>query len=182
MYTNQQAYANAAPIDPRYTTVASLVQPNLGPNPAIYTPFIWIIVLLPLLSTIAFAFFNLNAYVAIGTPSSSSSMASLAMLADPLYLVNALLGWVIYGVSVWIAYLDWRALTRLGVVRPFHWAWTFLGGLVYVVGRSIVVRRRVGTGLLPIWVSIGVVVISIVVAVVKVVSLVNAVMTAVPFS
>jgi hypothetical protein len=172
-------YSNAAPIDPRYATAEALVQRDLGAHPAIYTPFIWIIALLPLLSTIAFALFDLNAYATIGR---SSEMSSMGMLTNPLYLVNAVLGWVIYGVSVWLAYLDWRALSRIGVVRPFHWAWTFLGGVVYVVGRSVVVRRRVGTGLVPVWVAIGVFVIGMVVGIAKIASFLNAVMSTVDFS
>lgn len=168
------SYPDAAPIAQPYATVMPIVQPDLGPNPKIYTPFIWIIVLLPLLSTISFAAIDMNKYVHLSTSASSPS-ASLAMIGDPLYLLNSLLGWVIYGVTVWMAYLDWRALGRIGVVRPFHWAWAFLTAIVYVIGRSVVVRRRIGKGLLPIWILIAVYVIYIVVGFIKLTSFFNAI-------
>ncbi|TAM70566.1 MAG: DUF2510 domain-containing protein [Microbacteriaceae bacterium] len=169
------SYADAAPIAQPYATVMPIVQPDLGPNPKIYTPFVWIIVLLPLLTTISFAAFDMNKYLHVSR-SAASSFGSLAMIGDPLYLLNALLGWVVYGVTVWMAYLDWRALGRIGVVRPFHWAWAFLTAIVYVIGRTVVVRRRVGKGLAPIWSLIGVYVIVLVVVIVKVASFVNAMM------
>ena len=57
------------------------------------------------------------------------------------------------------AWLDYRELGRRGVPRPFHWAWSFFvvagaGTLVTVIGRSVVVRRRTGSGLWPIWITI----------------------------
>ncbi|HEY5223369.1 MAG TPA: DUF2510 domain-containing protein [Microbacteriaceae bacterium] len=176
VYSNpySSAYADAAPIAQPYATVMPITQPDLGPNPKIYTPFLWIIVLLPLLSTISFAAIDMNKYVHLSTSASSPS-ASLAMIGDPLYLLNSLLGWVIYGVTVWMAYLDWHALGRIGVVRPFHWAWAFLSAIVYVIGRSVVVRRRIGKGLLPIWILIAVYVIYIVVGFIKLTSFFNAI-------
>ncbi|MEO8907543.1 MAG: DUF2510 domain-containing protein [Microbacteriaceae bacterium] len=169
------AYADAAPIAQPYATVMPIVQPDLGPNPKIYTPFIWVIVLLPLLSTIALAAFDLNKYADLSASTTGSSSATMAMFGDPLYLLTGFLGWAIYGITVWLAYLDWRALRRIGVVQPFHWAWAFLSVLVYVIGRTVVVRRRVGkgTGLAPIWVLIAVYVIGAIVTIVKVVSFVN---------
>jgi hypothetical protein len=43
-----------------------------------------------------------------------------------------------------------------------HWA--FLSTGVYVIGRSIIVQRRIGRGLLPIWVWVGVTLLGVVVA------------------
>jgi hypothetical protein len=176
VYHEDQTRPNAgAPrfIDPAVYASSAPVQPSLTHGASIYTPFMWLIVLLPLLSVIALAAFNLPiGLVARGGYAAQLHNPLLAnpMLTDPTYIVMVLLGWVIYGVSVWMAYLDWRALGRMGIVHPFHWAWTFLGGLVYVIGRSVVVHRRVGGGLLPIWISAGVVVVTIVVAMVKLVS------------
>ena len=67
-----------------------------------------------------------------------------------------------------LGWLDWRQLRRQGVPKPFHWAWgffTFAGGgtLVYLIGRSVVVRRRTDQGLAPLWAGI-VVYVAIVVA------------------
>jgi len=72
---------------------------------------------------------------------------------------------VVYGVSALLAYLDWDRLRRDGVVRPFHWAWVFLSREVYVIGRSVVVHevapRR---GLAPVWATIGIIVLAVVLA------------------
>jgi hypothetical protein len=151
-------------------------QPPLGEHPAIYAPFIWIIALLPLLSAIALAAVDMR--VMIVRPSQLDSMMAPTMLGSPMYVVVSLLGWVIYGVSVWMAYLDWRALGRIGIVNPFHWAWAFLTGVVYVIGRSIVVRRRIGGGaLIPIWVIAGVYVLTFIITIVKVAALVSSVVS-----
>ena len=42
-------------------------------------------------------------------------------------------------------------------MRPFHWAWAFLNGLVYVIGRSVIVRKVAAPrGLAPMWTAIAV--------------------------
>ena len=69
---------------------------------------------------------------------------------------------VVLSPLVWIAgivfsYLDWARLNAVGVERPFHWAWAFLTPLVYVIGRSVIVRRVAAPrGLVPIWVLLAV--------------------------
>lgn len=71
---------------------------------------------------------------------------------------------VIDGLSVLLAYLDWRRLRRQGVVRPFHWAWGFLIGF-YIIGRSVVVRKVApGRGLEPLWAHLAVVLFTLIVA------------------
>jgi hypothetical protein len=81
-------------------------------------------------------------------------MAQVRMYLDPMYLASVLLGWGAYGASVVFAYLDVVALRRLGYARQFHWAWAFLSSLVYVIGRSVVVKRQAGHGAAPMWVTI----------------------------
>jgi hypothetical protein len=56
-----------------------------------------------------------------------------------------------------------KELAARGVPRPFHWAFAFLGGIVYAIGRSVVVARRTGKGHAPIWAEVGVFAFSIVV-------------------
>ncbi len=54
------------------------------------------------------------------------------------------------------------------MVRPFHWAWAFLGAGVYVVGRSVIVHKVARQrGLAPIWALIGVTALSVIVAGIK---------------
>jgi hypothetical protein len=73
------------------------------------------------------------------------------------------LSFLLLAAWVVLAVLDVRRLERIGVVQPFHWAWSLLG-LVYPIGRAVVVSRRVGRGLGPLWVLIGAAVGSMVIA------------------
>jgi hypothetical protein len=75
----------------------------------------------------------------------------------PAYLATLAAAFIGYGATVWLAYLDSRALIARGVPKPFPWATSFIptyGTYVYVIGRSVVVRRRTGTGLAPLWVFV----------------------------
>lgn len=177
--------AQPAAAAPAYApgVVPPAVPPKVAAGTPVYNVFIWTIVLLPLLSIIVLGFFDLRGYMLrsmlIGgnTP---SSMASMSMLFDPLYLLMMVLGWATYAGTVVLAYFDWRALGRAGFVAPFHWAWSFLSGTVYVIGRSVIVRRRAGHGLAPIWVLIGVVLVGVIVGTVKLVGAISAVVATLP--
>lgn len=145
--------------------------------------YIWAIVLLPVLSIIALGFFDLTGYVLRSTAISertTSPLAGMSLLLDPGYLIMMAIGWIVFGVTVVLAFLDWRTLQRAAIVRPFHWAWSFLGGFVYVIGRCVVVKSRTGRGLLPIWVMIAVGVLAIIVAVVKMVDAASALISIMP--
>jgi hypothetical protein len=85
----------------------------------------------------------------------------------PLYALTLLSGFVVYGGGVLMAFFDYRELARRGVERPFHWAWTFLYALIYVIGRTVIVRKVAQKrGMTPLWVYIGVFVLSIVLGIV----------------
>ncbi|MGO4612150.1 hypothetical protein AB4142_38020, partial [Variovorax sp. 2RAF20] len=62
-----------------------------------------------------------------------------ALLGGPMYFVVVGIGWLLTAAGIVFSWLDFRELTRRGVERPFHWAWSFLG-IVYPIGRSIIVR------------------------------------------
>ncbi len=93
-----------------------------------------------------------------GDTADPTAVASSAF--SPAYLLVALSGWFIYAVCIVFALLDWRELKARGVPKPFHWAWSFFviavgWPAVYVIGRSVIVKRRTGSGLAPLWVFIG---------------------------
>ncbi|MEJ1231120.1 MAG: DUF2510 domain-containing protein [Galbitalea sp.] len=101
---------------------------------------------------------------------------------SPGYFVLLLGGWGIAAVDIVFAALDWRQLKARGVPQPFHWAWSFFILMVgfpavYVIGRSVVVRRRTGRGFAPLWVFVGLeaaaLVTSIVIVIVFVTNLVS---------
>ena len=140
---------------------------------AVYNPLIWIIALLPLLSIVTLL--TLNASVLVGSPTDP-----LAMYRDPGYLATLALGWVVYGSSVVLAYFDHKRLVRDGYDRPFHWAWTFFSGGVYVIGRSVIVRRRGGHGLAPLWVWVGINLFVLIIAFVRVGQIMGTLMSSIP--
>jgi hypothetical protein len=141
----------------------------------VYNPLIWIMTLLPLVSIATLLTMDTSVLVA-------SSSDPLAMYRDPGYLTSLALGWVVYGVSVLLAYLDHKRLLRDGFDRPFHWAWTFFTGGVYVIGRSIIVRRRAGRGQAPIWVWASITLFVTIVGFVQVGRIMATLMSTIPFS
>ncbi|MGN6326703.1 DUF2510 domain-containing protein [Pseudolysinimonas sp.] len=157
--------------------------PARGPRPRIpdttpiYTPYIWIVVVLPLLSSLALLFWqpHLRMTTIHGIPTIDQGS-----LYTPAYWLVQILGLVIYVLNIAFALLDRNALQSRGVVRPFHWGWAFLG-IVYPIGRSIiaygVARPR---GLVPLWVLIGTYLVSTVVGIVLAVQLLSQVATILP--
>ena len=76
-------------------------------------------------------------------------------------LVSYAAGLVLIIASGLLALRDQRILRDRGVVKPFPWGWGFLN-IVYVIGRSVVVRRRLHASLLPLWLFVTLLVISLV--------------------
>lgn len=57
-------------------------------------------------------------------------------------------------VGVLLAVADRRILRQRGIIQPLHPAWEIFDP-VYVIGRAVVVRRRVGGSSAPLWVWVG---------------------------
>jgi hypothetical protein len=168
-YAAAPAYGNA----PAYTG-AALGSEKAPEGTSPYTPFIWALALLPLVGLIDSAF-TLSTVDQIVT----EALAPNAPLYSPQQLISGAISWVVIGLSVLFGILDWRALKKAGVPNPFHWAWIFfsvIGAPVYMIGRSIVVRRRVGSGLAPMVVNLALVVASFVLGIVAVVLSVGSVL------
>ncbi|QDZ14588.1 DUF2510 domain-containing protein [Humibacter ginsenosidimutans] len=165
--------------------VGGAVFPRVAPGTSSNTWSVWLVVALPLVVIIAFMFVDFTSYLRtvfeLGSSSEDYSGAAPAITSAMsqyfiMILLIDLLGLVAYGLSVLFAYFDHRELQRRGFVRPFHWAWTFLGGIVYVIGRAVVVNRRGGAhGLWPIWGLIAVFVIEMVLIGVKVAMVANSI-------
>ena len=136
-----------------------------------HTVQIWLIVGLFLLQGIAslvwLASFDWSGYTSSSLDSSlgGSYTNPYAMMFTPGYLATMALSFVVYAATVALAFFDTKALEARGVVRPFHWAFSFIpsyGSTVYVIGRSIVARRRTGSGMSPMWVFIIVFVVTLI--------------------
>jgi len=129
-------------------TVGLIRQPGLPTSTSVSPWPVWGIVLLPLVSASPLAFIDWTGYAR----SVLAASAAHAAVPPPPGLVAAqLLGLVVFAAAIAFAILDRRILLRRGVVRPFHWAWSVVP-LVYLIGRAVILRRRVGRGSAPVWV------------------------------
>jgi len=169
-YGNSPVYGNAPAYAPSYGAGAEQKAPA-GTSP--YTPFIWLLALLPVVGLIDAAV-TLSTFDRIVT----EALAPDAPPFTPQQLISGAISWIVIGLSVLFGILDWRALKKAGVPNPFHWAWIFfavIGAPVYMIGRSVVVRRRVGSGLAPMIVNLALVVASFVLGIVAAVLAVGSV-------
>jgi hypothetical protein len=138
------------------------VQHPLSSDTPIYTVPLWVIVFLPLVTMLG----NLLIPAPSLAPLSGGQTPQMPAF-DPSDLMRNGLSLAIYAATIVLAFADRRALLQAGYVRPFHWAWAFLSTGVYVVGRSIIVQRRIGRGLqplLPVWIWVAVALLSTIVA------------------
>ncbi|GAA2245668.1 DUF2510 domain-containing protein [Herbiconiux moechotypicola] len=172
------APAPAAPAAPAYPAYAAQAPLSVAPGTPVYGPFIWIVTLLPLVSFLLapLSLIEFDRVLAAsfadpyGTPFGGyAGYTPAGLLAQGIVTV---LGWAIYAAGVVFAFLDHRWLTRLGYPRPFHWAWAFLGS-VYPIGRSVVVRRRAGRGIAPMWVTIALLAVGVIATIVFTVVIVS---------
>jgi hypothetical protein len=148
----------------------SATQPYTGARPQLTapagadwnTPWIWILLVLPFLPMIPLLFLDWSAVTAVDPDTLSSDLdRQLALYTSPAYLTSLIGGWLAWALAVVLAYLDFKALRDRGVPAPFHWAWAFLSSVVYAIGRGIVTNRRMGKGIVVMWVAIALLVLSI---------------------
>ena len=153
-------------------------RPALPETTPVYGWKIWLITLLPLLSVLVLLFWNPTFRIEYIGADRVPTLDPLSIYTASYFLL-LFLGWAIYAALVVLAYFDWRTLRALGVVRPFHWAWSFLFSGVYVIGRSVIVHKVAARrGLTPIWVWIGTVVLSIIVGAIKAAMILSMVLSA----
>ena len=117
----------------------------------VYTVWIWLVITAPLLPLLLLFGFDMSGYM---LRSVIDPTAVILMYLDPWYLGTVVTSWAVYGLAVWFAYMDSAELARRGFGRRFHWAWSFLSTLIYVIGRSVVVRRQASRGTAPLHVGI----------------------------
>ncbi len=119
------------------------------------TPQIWIIVALfafqMIYSVYWLASFDWSGYLRASMNPGNLQVFQVFGIA---YVLLLLISLGVYGGSAALAYSDWKTLAARGVPRPFHFAFTFITPIVYVIGRSVIARRRTGTGIAPMWVVI----------------------------
>jgi len=171
----QPAYAPAphqaaAPAYAGYPAAPSWSQQPVavGPSaPGVPTNTLWIYLsilasTLPILSLFLIDWNGfLRAIATIDTRGGGGSVelmnASMALTGQSLMV--SVLSYAAIAASIVFAWLDWRELKKRGVARPFHWGFAFFALLisigVYIIGRTVVLRRETGSGLTALWVWIG---------------------------
>lgn len=139
----------------------------LAPGTPLYTVWIWLVAVLPVASGLLLFLLHPQPMFRFSADGSSAVLTDpFALLGGPIYFVVLGLSWVLAAAMIVFSWLDYRELLRRGMERPFHWAWSFLG-IVYPIGRSVVVRGVAGgRGLAPLWVAIAAYVVSLVLSVV----------------
>lgn len=134
------------------TVPGVIVQPLLPTSTSVNPWQAWLMALLPLVSVAQVSLVDTRSYLrgVLAQAEGGSSIIAPAVLTQ--FALLQLVGWASMAATIVLAFLDWRALKNRGVVRPFNWAWSFLvPPLVYLIGRSVVLRRRVGRGSAPLW-------------------------------
>ncbi len=148
------------------------------------TVWIWLVVLLPLLSLATLFAIDFEEYLRSALADPTSVSGQLSLYTSPGFLLATLGGWLLTALVIVFSVLDWRALTARGVPKPFHWGFAFLAladfGIVYPIGRSIVVKQRTGGGLAPLWATIAVFVVSLIVTVVWTLSITQSILNLMP--
>lgn len=134
-------------------------RPQLAPGVSTSTPWIWVIVLLPMVSLGSIWLMDPIRFMPSPAELDSAAFMPLRIWTDPAMLLVAGLSYLAAALTIVAAFLDYRALQRIGVVRPFHWAWSFatllVSSLVYVIGRTVIVGKVTpGRGGAPLWVAI----------------------------
>jgi len=169
-------YAPAAPYAPFGMLPKVAVETN--------TVWVWLAVVASAVPFLPPFFIDWNGYVDAITRSASGPAYASTLIQWQLHaLAVSLVSWAAMALFIVFAWLDWRELRRRGVPGPFHWAWSFFallgaGAAVYMIGRTVVLRRRtVSGGWAPLWVWIGVTVVGYIITFVWVFSAVGSVFT-----
>jgi len=163
-------------------------RPRIPDSTPIYTPFIWIYVLLPLVPAIALLFWHptFPSLTDAAVSPLQYERESYASFLTPGYFVAITFSLLAMVAMILMAFFDHRALVRAGVVRPFAWPWAFFvlisfGLLVYPIGRSVIARQVARPrGLAPIWVLIGTMVVQFLISIIWVVGFMSQVLAQIP--
>ncbi|MFJ3489925.1 DUF2510 domain-containing protein [Leifsonia aquatica] len=167
----QPAATQPAATQPQYTPYPQPMapvrpaRPELDASTPVGTVWIWLVALLPLLTVALLPTIQIHLPAIDLNDTTPTIPDPIALIGGPWYFVLMGVSWLSYAAQVVFSWLDYRELTRRGVVRPFHWAWSFIGSIVYVIGRTVVVRgvanRR---GMAPMWGAIAVIALSFIVS------------------
>lgn len=126
-------------------------RPLLPPGTRVDSAWIWLIVVVPWVLASTIFLFDIGTVLdALWIDDVERALAHvgehLAVLAGSSLAT--------IGFALVFAYRDARRLRTLGVVRPFPWGYAAIAGLVYVVGRHVVLRKVTPASAAPLAASI----------------------------
>ncbi len=146
-----------------YPSAPAYAAAQRGPSaPGVSTDTVWIYLaiaasFLPVLSVF---FIDWESFFAASfAPVYSDSQMGTAMMGMVgQSLLISVFGYAMIALTIVFSWLDWRELKSRGVSRPFHWAYSFFALLVsitvYIIGRTVVLKRETGKGMTALWVWI----------------------------
>lgn len=142
-------------------------QPELPAGTNVGTVFAWIFAALPIVSIVSSIIQSAALQGEIGQISISDNgtvnSPTVLTQTDPSSLIGYLITLLLYAAAVVLALFDHRALTRIGIVRPFHWAFAFIPyPLVYLIGRHVVLRKMTRTSGAPLWAHVAFLVLGVI--------------------
>ncbi len=156
-------------------------RPRIPDDTPVDSAWVWVVALVGFVTVPLIFLFDVDAivraYAAVpgGGDLSGVVDATVAILVWTLVLSVVSLG--VMALYVIAAFRDYKRLGSLGVQRPFHWAFAFLGPIVYLIGRHVVLRKVMRTPGWPLWVHIALQVITLIVVMVWTVWFVQALLT-----
>lgn len=126
-------------------------RPLLPPGARVDTVWIWLIVVVPWVLASTIYLFDIRTVLeALWVDDTTAALGHvglhLAVLAGSSLTTIAL--------ALLFAFRDARALRCAGVVRPFPWGFAAIAGIVYVIGRQVVLRKVTAASAAPLVVSI----------------------------
>jgi len=126
-------------------------RPLLPPGTRVDTVWIWLIVVMPWVLASTIFLFDIGTVLdALWVDDLSGALGHVG--EHLAVLVGSSLA-TIAG-ALFFAYRDARMLRAAGVVRPFPWGYAAIAGLVYVIGRQVVLRKVTSASVAPLVVSI----------------------------
>lgn len=155
--------------------VAGLAErPRLPDTTPVDNAWVWVVSLLGFITVpLPFLLIEPQAYAEHALANDSAMLPSYTSGEILLNVIS----YAVYGLCVVAAFFDHRRLRSLGVERPFHWAFAFIGSTVYLIGRHVVLRKVVRTAGWPLWINLACIVVTFVVVIFWSVALFQAVMS-----
>ena len=126
-------------------------RPPLPPGTRVGTVWVWLVVAMPwVLASTIFLFDIRTVLDALWVDDADAALR--LVLAHLALLVGSSLATI--ALALLFAHRDVRQLRAVGVVRPFPWGFAAIAGIVYVIGRQVVLGRVTRPSPAPLVVSI----------------------------